>query len=430
MLIGKNGIIGSAGQASETTKDVSEDEQLKLAVADALIYGTGTLTTDNVRQGLISEFGENKVTDTTFTGTGPWTFKGERKTYTIEKNGKITSEGTTTPQTGKSTLEQAKDDVTIFEKKETLEDKYGNKVVVPEGFKIAEDSATDVTGGVVIEDASDEPTKGSQFVWIPVGDVKTASGTENIKLSRYIFADGENDKGKDGSTVLPKGTPIEKGSADIPASYMVPITATETLISNGTSYNGFNEVADADVYEAFVSKTEDGGTKTKVETTGGYYIGRYEARRKETQITENGSDEIYNNITQPLASSTAKGMYTGKSFKSDLMNSYAWDTALVYLQTFDDRGEKGTPYSYQTSLNKDSSPDTKGTKELDPGKQDKICNIWDLASNCNEYTTETSSYQGAPAITRGITPQLRTGWTVSAGPFKSYSFRPLLVITE
>ncbi len=94
MLIGKNGIIRSAGQASETTKDVSEDEQLKLAVADALIYGTGTLTTDNVRQGLISEFGENKVTDTTFTGTGPWTFKGERKTYTIEKNGKITSEGT------------------------------------------------------------------------------------------------------------------------------------------------------------------------------------------------------------------------------------------------------------------------------------------------------------------------------------------------
>ncbi len=93
MLIGKNGIIRSAGQASETTKDVSEDEQVKLAVADALINGTGTLSADNLTKAFKNEFGTEKVTDTTFTGTGPWTFKGERKSYEISSNGKITTGG-------------------------------------------------------------------------------------------------------------------------------------------------------------------------------------------------------------------------------------------------------------------------------------------------------------------------------------------------
>ena len=79
-LNGENGILGRAGQASETTKDVSEDEQVKMAVADALIDGTGTLSTENVKNALVGEFGADKVVtegaDATFSGDGPWTFKG------------------------------------------------------------------------------------------------------------------------------------------------------------------------------------------------------------------------------------------------------------------------------------------------------------------------------------------------------------------
>ena len=54
----------------------------------------------------------------------------------------------------------------------TVNDKYGNKVVVPAGFKIANPSDT-VSDGIVIEDvnAGNTNTKGSQFVWIPVGNV-------------------------------------------------------------------------------------------------------------------------------------------------------------------------------------------------------------------------------------------------------------------
>ena len=91
MLTGDNGILNKAVDAGEKNKDTTEEEQVKLAVAEALTEGTGTLSTENVRQGLVSEFGADKVTDDTFTGeeAGPWTFKGERKNYEISSTGKV-----------------------------------------------------------------------------------------------------------------------------------------------------------------------------------------------------------------------------------------------------------------------------------------------------------------------------------------------------
>ncbi len=46
-------------------------------------------------------------------------------------------------------------------------------------------------------------------------------------------------------------------------------------------------------------------------------------------------------------------MYSDSNFESDLMNSYAWDTAIVFLQKFDNRANKASlkPYSRQNSLN-------------------------------------------------------------------------------
>ena len=72
----------------------------------------------------------------------------------------------------------------------TFKDSYGNEVKVPGGFKVVnpEDNVTD---GIIIEDVSagDSNTKGSQFVWIPVGDVytdeeHTDANKKTIKLGR------------------------------------------------------------------------------------------------------------------------------------------------------------------------------------------------------------------------------------------------------
>ena len=51
-------------------------------------------------------------------------------------------------------------------------------VVIPEGFKIADDSADTVAGGVVVEDK-----KGNQYVWIAVDsidDYKRTAYSSNI----------------------------------------------------------------------------------------------------------------------------------------------------------------------------------------------------------------------------------------------------------
>ncbi len=100
-LTGENGILSKANTAGEQTKDAEEDERVKLAVATALSDNLGEgLTTDTLKDALENEFGTEKVVtgtdadeNATFIGEGPWTFKGERDTYTIEKTGKITTGG-------------------------------------------------------------------------------------------------------------------------------------------------------------------------------------------------------------------------------------------------------------------------------------------------------------------------------------------------
>ena len=68
-----------------------------------------------------------------------------------------------------------------------LKDEKGNRIVVPAGFKIV-DGATTVDKGIVIEDVTETATKGSQFVWVPVGTITKADGTTaTITLGRYDF---------------------------------------------------------------------------------------------------------------------------------------------------------------------------------------------------------------------------------------------------
>ena len=145
-----------------------------------------------------------------------------------------------------------------------------------------------------------------------------------------------------------------------------------------------------------------GGFINSVNANGGYYFARYEASYASGAINNNVLDyssckaaskistsyskdsmsynpgALWNFITQPDASKVAINTYAeSNSVKSDLINSYAWDTAIVYIQ------EAGnTNYSNQTSKN--SSLANTGANN------DEVCKINDMASNCFEFTTESS----------------------------------------
>ena len=261
-----------------------------------------------------------------------------------------------------------------------LQDAYGNKIVVPAGFKIVSDSttsnATTVDKGIVIEDATTGATAGSQFVWIPVGKIytdvaKTDTNAKTIELGRYSF---------DYSTGLESaysGSYVEEDAND---ESTLTNTENKAIAKNITNF------------------------KNSVTSNGGYYIGRYEARTTTersseddtlTQITEKGTNPVYNYVTQIQAAEQAQNMYNSSKFTSDLMNSYAWDTATLFLQTC---GEE--KYSIKTSVN--NSLASKGTNSSDyTGTRDTVCNVYDMASNVYEWTTETSDSSHGPCVTRG-----------------------------
>lgn len=309
----------------------------------------------------------------------------------------------------KSEIEEAKDNETIFEENVSLEDKNGNKVPIPEGFKIANDSGTTVQEGIVIEDvtaSTDENIQGSQYVWIPVGKFKKDNGemSNEIILGRYTFADDENGTPQLQQEAYIGETENYKTEKPINEFYVEYSGAhRDGTEDNANQQNNLNATAnDLELWMKSVKKN------------GGYYIARYEASfasgnsysigidgyKAASKISKGYSETsmsytvgtLWNNITQLEASKVAINTYNDNTnIQSDLMNSYAWDTAIVYIQ---EAGNKN--YANRGSLNNELS-DT-GTNK------DEVCKINDLASNLGEWTTEYSkriSGDATPCTNRG-----------------------------
>ena len=267
----------------------------------------------------------------------------------------------------------------------TVEDKNGNKVTIPGGFKVVPNGGTDnskvdytyngdgtpaVQDGIVIEDE-----EGNQFVWIPVGDIKNKDGsTTTITLGRYTF-DKTN------------GTPTLHQAA-YTAEKEDNYTQTVTIESRYQELTSNSENTAAKNLGDFVNKTRE---------NGGYYLGRYEASKGEDNKVKSQYDkETWVDITQPDAATEARNMYSSNYIESDLINSYSWDTAIVFIQKYSGNSN----YANKGFVN---------TINLNTGKAgDKVCNIHDMASNYFEWSTEhstntPSSYSGGPCVDRGGT---------------------------
>ena len=137
---------------------------------------------------------------------------------------------------------------------------------------------------------------------------------------------------------------------------------------------------------------------------------------------------LWNHITQINAAIACQDLYT--TVNSDLVNSYAWDTAIVYIQKFSNDAD----YSRQNSLNTGSLGNTGRTDNT----KDEVCKINDMASNTREYTTEYSTKASSlyvfPCTIKGGIYSNTTPYTCSAGSnstiisYKSLTFRSTLYI--
>ena len=299
----------------------------------------------------------------------------------------------------------------VVDKNTKAEDAYGNKITIPKGFKILEHNPTSNTGavtynytnleetgehipavqdGIVIEDTQ-TGTAGNQFVWVPVGTIKNKNGSTNtITLGRYEF---------DSSTgALKSTTPAQVASVE-------NCTKIVTISKGGTDYQELSTFREGN---SATNSTAQNATARNLEefisttlANGGYYIARFEASGTASKITSKYNQTVLGNITQPNAAKVAREMYGEVKennelvYASDLVNSYAWDTAIVFIQTYSGK----TDYA--------SHNESKTTKAFTAtGKNnDKYCNIWDMSGNAYEWTTEysTSSHNSyfSPCVTRG-----------------------------
>ena len=257
----------------------------------------------------------------------------------------------------------------------------GKKVWIPEGFKIADDSASTVQGGVVIEDKD-----GNQFVWVPVD---TIADYKRIAYSTNVATE-ETDTATNSIKIKPS--------------------------SSSSSY-----------YTEALPEDE----KTSVETYKGFYIGRYEAGDKESTGTTKATfrtdssgarnsvtikaDQVpYNYVTRTQAISLAESFKDKQGYKAKtkLVSSYAWDTTIAFIEKTVNNYGSSSPQGnyYNTSVTyKDITDESKPEKtkaENSPllvatGQTTPVCNIYDMGGNVFEWTTESYSTTYVPCVIRG-----------------------------
>lgn len=293
---------------------------------------------------------------------------------------------------------------------EKVEMRIREGVVIPNEFYYV--GGTKYTGIVISDNIHDQDKyenqetvgtdlEGNQYVWIPVDGILGKDGD----IEDVVNQEGQIDK-----VLLGRYNYIGDG---VPSEMLFSKYAEETQEEHNMS-GAKNTIA---------QNIND--FKNSVKKYGGYYIARFESSQNVTtnKVESKYNQTVWTNITQIDAGKMCQNLYEG--IYSDLINSYAWDTAILFIQKY----SGDTDYSKQERL-QDSLANT--GKATDGTNYDLRCNIYDMAGNCYEWTTET--YKGDlefPCIIRGgvysniYNASIRIGSTIdSLG--KSLSFRSIL----
>ncbi|MCI8636905.1 MAG: type II secretion system protein [Clostridia bacterium] len=254
--------------------------------------------------------------------------------------------------------------------------------IIPVGFMIVP-GLDNVEEGLVISDSMEDTednanakvAKGNQFVWIPVLDE-----TKYEKNKTYESVD-MSAKAIDDTNYLPDG-----------------IINEESLVRSAK----------------------------------GFYMSRYEAGKEGTgTLVSKKRANIWTNILQVNAKSTAKEFINNENVKSALISGIQWDMTMAFISS--KPRVDGTNKTYNVTKSDSSRHVGSSVTIAGNNEADKVCNIYDLEGNAWEYVAEKSTYNTSyPFVRRGGTYD-GTGsasyrFNDSGNADKDHSFRLVLYV--
>ena len=298
-------------------------------------------------------------------------------------------------------------------------------VKIPAGFYYVGGTKT---SGIVISDNVNDKDKykdkavvgtdllGNQYVWIPCTTDNTSSDLQYTRTEWEVEVDGD-----DNSRAIKDE---------------LTLTDASVTYSDADTANGIN----ADVSKEIVAQIK--AEKASVAQYGGYYIGRYEVGRNSDTAVVKYNQTPYASITWSTAYGLAKKIITNSEATSYLCSSYAWDTAVNFIQN------NSTAKNYATSITgfngnwnsqevKDPSENVikpAGTsQQLNTGLTTQFCNIFDMGGNEVEFTTELNPGTSETVVLRcgGYNGSVPAGYRWDGGSGYAhigYGFRATLFL--
>ena len=266
-------------------------------------------------------------------------------------------------------------------------------VKIPTGFYYVGGTKT---SGIVISDNVNDKDKyknkavvgtdllGNQYVWIPCTTDSSSSDLQYARTEWGVEVDGD-----DNSRAIKDE---------------LTLTDASVTYSDADTANGIN----ADVSKEIVAQIK--AEKASVAQYGGYYIGRYEVGRNSDTAVVKYNQTPYASITWSTAYGLAKKIITNSEVNSYLCSSYAWDTAVNFIQN------NSTAKNYATSIegfngnwNPQAVKDPSGnvikpagtSQQLNTGLTTQFCNIFDMGGNEAEFTTELNPGTSETVVLRG-----------------------------
>ena len=275
-------------------------------------------------------------------------------------------------------------------------------VKIPTGFYYVGGTKA---SGIVISDNKNDKNKyrnqkvvgtdllGNQYVWIPCTTDSSSSDLQYARTEWGVEVDGD-----DNSRAIKDE---------------LTLTDASVTYSDADTANGIN----ADVSKEIVAQIK--AEKASVAQYGGYYIGRYEVGRNSDTAVVKYNQTPYASITWSTAYGLAKKIITNSEVNSYLCSSYAWDTAVNFIQN------NSTAKNYATSIegfngnwNPQAVKDPSGnvikpagtSQQLNTGLTTQFCNIFDMGGNEAEFTTELNPGTSETVVLRG------GGYSFFSGP--------------